>query len=112
MVIRPSLAVHLSRELEDFLKKFGPSHKFNKWIEDMKIVLKGNMLAGNRIQKQLIPAHYIRRYGVNNLYRYDHPEGFRSCYVLLKYNGLGVCPLVLDLMTHPEYDKRFGYKTT
>ncbi len=93
--------------------KYDPDHKFNKWIGDMKSVLKGNMFAGNHIKKKLTPQHYIRRYGVsNNLYRYEHPEGFRSCYALLDYDGLGVCPLILDLKTHSEYDKIFGYRTT
>lgn len=59
-----------------------------------------------------IPKHYIRRYGVNSLYRYDHPEGFRSCYTLLEYGRLGVCLVILDLRTHPEYDKIFRYRTT
>lgn len=112
MVSRPSPAVHLSEELEDFLKEINPNHKFNKWIADMKSVLKENMFAGNCIRKKQIPKHYIRRYGVNNLYRYDHPEGFRSCYTLVEYGGLGVCPLILDLKTHDEYNRIFGYRTT
>lgn len=111
MVSRPSPAVLLFKELRDFLKEFDPSHKFNKWIADMKSVLKENMFAGDYIAKK-IPKHYIRRYGVNSLYRYDHPEGFRSCYTLLEYGRLGVCLVILDLRTHPEYDKIFRYRTT
>jgi len=55
--------------------------------------------------KRLDPDH-------NNPYRYDHPEGFRSCYTLVMCEGLGVCPLIIDLKTHTDYDKVFGYKTT
>ena len=79
---KPSPAVYLDKELEDMLKKLDSNHKFNKWIADMKSVLKENMLAGDRIRKKQIPRHYVGRYGVNNLYRYDHPEGYRSCYTL------------------------------
>ena len=111
MVIKPSPAVYLSEDLQNLLKDLDPSHKFNKWVADMKLTLKGNMLAGDSIPKQQIPAYYVQHYGVNNLYRYDHPEGFRSCYALLKYDELGVCPQVLDLLTHAQYDKRFKYKT-
>jgi len=112
MVSEPSPAVHLSEELESFLKDFDSNHKFNRWIADMKSVLKENMFAGDCIPKRQIPNHYKRRYRINNLYCYRHPEGFRSCYSLLLYEGLGVCPLILDLKTHSEYDKIFGYRTT
>lgn len=111
MARKPSPAVFLSEELEDFLKELGPNHKFRKWVEDMKSVLKENMLAGERIRKKQIPPHYVMRYGVNNLYRYDHPEGYRSCYTLTERNDMGVCPTILDLNTHYEYDKIFGYRT-
>jgi len=109
MVRKPSPAVFLSEELEDFLKGLEPDHKFHRWIDDMKGVLKENMLAGDCIGKKQIPGHYVRRYRVNNLYRYDHPEGYRSCYTLTEHNQMGVCPTVLDLKTHDEYDKIFGY---
>ena len=102
----------LSKELEDFLKELDSNHRFNRWVADMKSVLKENMFAGECIGKKRIPKHYARRYGVNNLYRYDHPEGFRSCYTLVMCEGLGVCPLIIDLKTHTDYDKIFGYKTT
>ena len=80
-----------------------------KWIQDMVGVLKENMFAGERIQKDRIPPKYRVKYGVNNLYRYDHPEGYRSCYTLLNKEGLGVCPIIIDLMSHKEYEKVFGY---
>jgi hypothetical protein len=73
----------------------------------MKEVLKENMYAGELIRKSQIPKQYIDKYHVNNLYRYSHPEGFRSCYRIL--NG---CPYILDVMSHAEYDKVFGYRTT
>lgn len=100
----------LSEELQDYLKGLGPSHKFNKWIEGMKSVLKENMIAGECIRKKQIPGQYVKRYGVNNLYRYEHPEGYRSCYTLTEHGDLGVCPMILDVKTHDEYNKIFGYR--
>jgi hypothetical protein len=40
MTRKPSPAVFLSEELQDFLKGLPLSHKFNKWIEGMRSVLK------------------------------------------------------------------------
>lgn len=109
MTRKPSPAVYRSKELTDFLKEFDPSHKFNRWIDDMATVLKENMLAGDHIPKRQIPEYYRRRFGVNNLRVYSHPEGYRSCYVLLIYD-VGVCPLILDLKSHRDYEKIFGYR--
>ena len=107
MVRKPASKVFISDELAKYLRKLRPEHKIAKWINDMREVLKENMYAGELIRKSQIPKQYIDRYGVNNLYRYSHPEGFRSCYTIL--NG---CPYILDIMPHSEYDKVFGYRTT
>ena len=40
-------------------------------------------------------------------FRYGHPEGYRSCYWVVQGS---TC--ILDLMSHDEYEKRFGYRST
>jgi hypothetical protein len=107
MVRKPSPKIFISDDLAKLLKKVGPQNKISKWIGNMKEVLRENMYAGELIRKSQIPKRYIDRYAVNNLYRYSHPEGFRSCYTIV--NG---CPYILDIMSHPQYDKLFGYRTT
>lgn len=74
----------------------------------MKLVLKENAFAGDKIQKERIPPAYVKKYGLHNLYRYEHPEGHRSCYTLLN-DGSGLVVVVLDLLTHKEYERLFGY---
>jgi hypothetical protein len=110
MARKPSKAVYISRELNNLLDSLDLDHKFNKWIDNMKISLKENMLKGNKIRKSQIPDYYVESYEVNNLFHYRHPEGYRSCYTLHNFDELGVCPVILDIMTHSEYEKRFGYK--
>ena len=110
---KPSPAVYQTEEFQSFLKGLRPGDKFKKWIEEMKDKLKENMLAGDSIPKKKIPDYYIREYHVNNLYRFSHPEGYRFCYTLVRIPELGViCPVILDFLSHPEYEKRFGYRTT
>lgn len=112
MTIKPSPRVYLSGELHDFLNNPSCSDEIKEWIDAMGDVLKSNMFAGDSIRKRQIPDYYINRFGVNNLYRYQHPEGFRSCYTLFNFENVGVCPVILDIMSHAEYDRRFGYETT
>ena len=107
MVRKPSPEIFISDDLDKLLRKLGPESKISIWINNMTAVLRENMYAGELIRKSQIPKQYIDCYAVNNLYRYSHPEGFRSCYTIV--NG---CPYILDSMSHPEYDKVFGYRTT
>ncbi|MFB0514023.1 MAG: hypothetical protein ACETVQ_00450 [Candidatus Bathyarchaeia archaeon] len=92
------------------MKTLKPHDKLRRWIEDMETVLLENMFAGQLVKKRQIPSHYIRRYGVNNLFRYRHPEGYRSCYTILNVEGHGVCPVILDIMSHEVYEGIFGYR--
>lgn len=103
----PSPKVFLFKELHSLLENLKPDHKSVKWIQNMADALKENKFAGELIRKSQIPKVYIERFKVNNLYRYSHPEGYRSCYTILNE-----CPHILDLMSHAEYDKVFKYKTT
>lgn len=110
MVRRPSPAVFLSKELDELLNNLNSDSKLRKWVENMEAVLKEHMFAGELVKKKQIPSYYVQHYGVNNLYRYDHPEGYRSCYTIFNEKGVGLCPHILDIMSHGQYDKLFGYK--
>ncbi|MBE3115978.1 hypothetical protein IMZ68_02115 [Candidatus Bathyarchaeota archaeon] len=103
----PAPEVYIVEELSNFLHNLAENHKFRKWLFDMKTVLKEHKYSGELIKKSQIPKYYWDKYEVYNLYRYDHSEGHRSCYTIV--NG---CPHIFDIMTHAEYDLRFGYKTT
>lgn len=103
----PSPAVYFSDELNDLMKTLKPDDKILKWLKGMAAVLKENKKAGEQIGKSRIPQLYVKKYGVNNLYRYRHPEGYRSCYTIVNK-----CPWILDLRSHLEYDRIFGYRTT
>ena len=102
-------------ELYGYFKNLDPKNKFKKMIDDMINMLVQNMFAGNKISKKKTPSYYVRKYDLNpispNLYVYEHPEWFRSCYIIADPEGIGEgCPVILDIMDHNEYNKRFKYK--
>jgi hypothetical protein len=74
----------------------------------MKAMLLENMFRGERIPKDRIPPFYLVNFGVHNLYHYTHPEKHRSMYTI-KNEGQGAYPLVIDFLSHDEYNKRFHY---
>jgi hypothetical protein len=102
--------VKVSKEIWQKIEKLDKEHKYWHWIDGMKEALLFNRLCGDSITKKRIPNYYKNLYGVNNLYRYEHPEGYRSCYTLLGDGFGNINAHILDLMTHPEYEDRFGYK--
>ncbi|MFQ6054017.1 MAG: hypothetical protein ACE5OO_07320 [Candidatus Bathyarchaeia archaeon] len=110
MVRKPAPAVFHSKELDELLNGLDSEDKRRRWVEDMEIIPLENMYAGDLIPKKRIPGYYVERYGVNNLYRYRLPEGHRAFYTIFNREGIGVCPTILDLLDHSEYERRFGYR--
>jgi hypothetical protein len=75
----------------------------------MKTTLKYDKCAGDQIPKDLFPKRY-REKELTNLYIYDHSGGYRSCYTIVPQEGTKGCPAILDILTHEQYIKLFGYK--
>ena len=65
-------------------------------------------MVGNQIQRDRIPYYYKENFGVNNLYRYRFPMGYRGIYTILRSEGQ-ITPMIIEILDHDEYDKRFGY---
>jgi len=64
--------------------------------------------SGIPIEKRLIPKYYIKRFGVNNLMKYDLPMGWRLLYSVGQ-EGIEVIAIVLEWMRHKDYERRFKY---
>ena len=71
--------------------------------------LKQNMMAGDKIQRPQWPPYYMRRYSINNLWKYNMSKSSRLIYTLLSENGRWMVVVLEMFMTHKEYEKRFGY---
>ena len=109
-MLKPCKIVKFSKELDQLFNAMKEASKEKRWLLDMRAMLLEDMYRGNRFEKYRIPPYYLVNYGVHNLYRYPHPEDYRSMYTI-KNEGTeeGGYPLVIDFMPHNEYEKRFGY---
>jgi len=73
--------------------------------------LKLNTHYGQAVPKQFIPNEYKTLYGVKNLFKIDMPNYWRMLYTITDgENGTEVIVLVLDIFSHEEYNKKFGYR--
>ena len=64
---------------------------------------------GSSLKKHLIPKEYIRKYDINNLYKYNLPNGWRLLYSLGK-KGIEIVAIILEWCSHKEYEKLFKFK--
>ena len=55
-----------------------------KWISRAIDDLSENAFCGIQIPKKLIPKVYIQKYGIDNLWKYDLPKGWRLLYSVAK----------------------------
>lgn len=77
----------------------------NRAIED----LKQNYLCGIRVPSNLWPKEYVKKYGINNLRKYDLPNGWRLLYTI-RGNEIEIISVILEWIVHKEYDRKFKYK--
>ncbi len=87
-------------------REFSDLYRFIKRaIDDIRM----NPECGVAISKKLIPKVYVRKYGINNVYKYDLPNAWRLLYSVTK-EGVEVIAIILEWCTHKEYERRFKYR--
>ena len=64
--------------------------------------------AGTHIPKKQIPKEYIKDYGITNLWKFDLPKSWRLIYTIVG-DEVKIVSMILEWMSHPEYDRRFNY---
>lgn len=83
---------------------------FNSIKKKIELV-KTNPHYGDPIQKNLIPREYIAKYGITNLFRVELSSFWRMLYTLTNdETEVEIIAFVLNIMSHEDYDKKFGYK--
>jgi len=60
------------------------------------------------IRQKLIPKEYVTKYGIDNLWKYDLPNGWRLLYSLGR-DEIEIIAIILEWFDHKNYERRFGY---
>jgi len=79
-----------------------------KWVSRAITDIEENAFCGIQIPKRLIPKAYIKKYGIDNLWKYDLPKGWRLMYSVAG-DGILIISIVIEWLDHKEYEKRFKY---
>lgn len=72
------------------------------------------MFAGDQIPKARIPIQLATRSGLpsplTNAWRFELPLGFRGVYTVQSALGVGTIVFILEIQSHRDYDRLFGYR--
>ena len=104
--------VSLNKIVGDETKKGLKSSEQQTLLRSIKRVielLKANPQYGRHIEKKKIPKQYIRDFEVNNLWKCNLSGNWRLIYSI-KTEQLEIIDVVLDILDHKAYSKKFGYK--
>lgn len=61
------------------------------------------------LRRELIPKEYVRKYEINNLWKYDLPDGWRLLYSLGR-DEIEIIAIILEWLDHKNHERRFGYR--
>lgn len=109
MTTKPSRVVFVSDELERDFNELRRDDPIRKGIARAISDLAENAFCGIQVPKRLIPREYVRKYGVNNLWKYDLPNGWRLVYTVTAKNEVELISAILEWYDHKDYERKFGY---
>ncbi len=107
--LKPSEVVFAEDKTERKFLELTKSDEIKKYIKRAISDIKQNAFCGIPIPKRLFPKEYIQKYQVNNLWKYDLPDGWRLIYTIKTPNKVQILAVILEWFSHSEYERKFHY---
>jgi len=107
--MKPSKVKFISERLEQDFKSLDENDPIKKAIKRAIKNLQQDAFFGIQIPKRLFPEQYIKKYNLNNLWKYDLPNSWRLLYTITSENEVEIVCAILEWFNHPEYERRFHY---
>lgn len=108
-IVRPSEVVFADDNVEKDFLSLSKDNEIRKYIQRAIIDIKQNAFCGIPIPKRLIPKEYIQKYDIQNLWKYDLPDGWRLVYAITTRNKVEIISVILEWFNHSDYERRFNY---
>ncbi len=86
----------------------GDERELYEWLVRAFEDIEKNAFCGIQVPKRLIPAEYLRKYGANNVWKYNLPNAWRLLYSI-ENQEIVVVSIVLEWLNHKDYERRFKY---
>ena len=95
-------------EFRTYFESLSDTNSLKKELREAFMILKEDCLSGQKIQYNRWPAAYVRKYKINNLWRYALQSSWRLIYTIIGDSD-GLIVSVLEVFSHKDYEKRFEY---
>ena len=96
------------KSLEKLKNSKTEDKKLLDWLERAFEDLEKDAFCGIQIPKKLFPKEYVQKYDLDNLWKYNLPNAWRLIYTV-KNNEVCVLSIILEWMSHKDYEKKFKY---
>ncbi|MFH1211753.1 MAG: hypothetical protein V1659_02370 [Candidatus Woesearchaeota archaeon] len=106
---KPSKVVFISQELENTFSSLDNNDFLKKAIVCTIKKLRKNAFCGIQIPKRLIPKEFVKKYGINNLWKINLPKGWRILYTVTPENEVELITAILEWFNHKAYERKFRY---
>src|SRR3989338_8155718 len=100
--------VSLKKAFEDLQKGKHEEQQLAKYLQRAILDLLENPLCGIRVPSRLWPKEYIQKYGIDNLRKYDLPDGWRLMYTI-RGNEIEIISVLIEWFDHKNYERKFRY---
>ena len=108
-ILKTTEVVFAEDKIEKEFIELKENDEIKKYIKRAITDIKQNAFCGIPVPKRLFPKEYIQKYQVNNLWKYDLPDGWRLVYSVMTPNKVEILAVILEWFNHPEYERRFKY---
>lgn len=97
-----------SKDFTAFYKELNKQSEEYKRLTACIDAIKENWQVGDKVGRNKFPDYYVKKYGINNLYRLEIGD-CRLSYTLIADGLRKVVVIIEYFSTHKAYDDRFGY---
>jgi Txe/YoeB family toxin of Txe-Axe toxin-antitoxin module len=108
-ILKPSEVVFCDDKIEKEFNNLKENEEIKRFIQRAIEDIKQNAFCGIQIPKRLFPREYVQKYQINNLWKYDLPDGWRLIYFIQTPNKVQILAVILEWFNHNEYERRFHY---
>ena len=108
-LIKPSDVIFAEEKLERKFNCLSEDDEIKKYLKRAIKDIQENVFCGIQIPKKIIPNEYIKKYKINNLWKYDLPDGWRLIYSITTPNKVEIISVILDWFNHKDYERKFKY---
>jgi Txe/YoeB family toxin of Txe-Axe toxin-antitoxin module len=108
-ILKPSKVIFGDNSTEKEFNELDENDEIKRYLKRAIKDIQENAFCGIPIPKKLIPKEYIQKYGINNLWKYDLPDGWRVVYSITTPTKVEIISIILEWFDHTNYERRFHY---